>query len=47
MNTNFKAIGLTRLGIKPEFAAPEANALTTRPSDLLLLAITAFQTESP
>ena len=31
MNTNFKDIGLTRLGIKPESTAPEADALTTRP----------------
>ena len=35
MNTNFKIIGLTRLGIKPESTAPEADALTTRPSELL------------
>ena len=35
MNTNFKAIGLTRLGIKPESTAPEAEALITRPSKLL------------
>ena len=34
MNTNFKVIGLTRLGIKPKSTAPETNALTTRPSDL-------------
>ena len=31
MNTNFKVIGLTRLGIKPKFTALEADALTTRP----------------
>ena len=30
MNTNFKVIGLTRLGIKPKSTAPEADALTTR-----------------
>ena len=35
MNTNFKVIGLTRLEIKPESTAPEADALTTRPSELL------------
>ena len=35
MNTNFKLIGLTRLGINPKSRAPEANALTTRPSELL------------
>ena len=35
MNTNFKVIGLTRLGIKPKSTAPtEADALTTRPSEL-------------
>ena len=34
MNTNFHAIGLIRLGIKPESAAPEADAATTRPSKL-------------
>ena len=35
MNTNFKVKSLTRLGIKPESTPPEADALTTRPSDLL------------
>ena len=36
MNTNVKVIGLTRLGIKPKSTvAPEADALTTRPSELL------------
>ena len=35
MNTNFKVFGLTRLDIKPESTAPEADALTTRPSELL------------
>ena len=34
MNTNIKVIGLTRIGIKPESTAPEADALTTRPSEL-------------
>ena len=34
MNANFKVIGSTRLGIKPEFTTPEADALTTRPSRL-------------
>ena len=31
---NFKVIGLTRLGIKPEFIATEACTLTTQPSEL-------------
>ena len=35
MNTNFKVIGLTRLGIKPKSTTPEADALTIRPSELL------------
>ena len=35
MNTNFKVIGLTRLEIKSKSTAPEADALTTRPSELL------------
>ena len=35
MNTNVKVIGLTRLGIKPEFTAPKTDALTTWPSELL------------
>ena len=35
MNTNFQAIGLTRLGIKPDSTPPEADALTTRPSEQL------------
>ena len=34
MNTNFKVIGLTRIGIKSESTAPEADALITRPSEL-------------
>ena len=38
MNTNFKFVGLTRLGIKPEFTGPEADALTTRPSELAAVA---------
>ena len=33
VNTNFKVIGLTRLGIEPESTAPEADALTTRLSE--------------
>ena len=37
MNINFKVIGLTRLGIKPESTAPEVDALTTRPSELYFL----------
>ena len=35
MNINFKVIGPTRFGIKPKSTAPEANALTTQPSELL------------
>ena len=35
VNTNFKVICLTRLGIKPESTAPGADALTTRRSELL------------
>ena len=34
MNTNFIVIGLTRLGKKLESTAPEADALTTRSSEL-------------
>ena len=33
--TNFQVIGLTRLGNEPESTAPEADALSTRPSELL------------
>ena len=33
MNTNFKVIGLARLRIKPKSTAPEADALTTQPSE--------------
>ena len=35
-NTNFTAIGLTRLGIKPQSTAPEADALTARAPELLV-----------
>ena len=35
VNSNFKVIGLTRLGIKTQSTALEADALTTRPSELL------------
>ena len=34
MNTNFKVIGLTRLGIKSKSTAPEADTLTTRQFEL-------------
>ena len=37
MNTNFKVIGLTPLGIKPKSTVPEAGALTTWPSELFKL----------
>ena len=36
MNSSFKVIGLTRLGIKTQPTAFEADALTTRPSELLI-----------
>ena len=39
-NTNFKVIGLTRLAIKPKSTALEADALTTRPSELSKFAVT-------
>ena len=39
MNTNFKVIGLTGLGIKPKSTAPEADALTTLPSELLKMLV--------
>ena len=35
VNASFKVIGLTRLGIKPESTAPEAEALSTRTFKLL------------
>ena len=35
-NASFKVIGLTRLGMKPKSTAPEADALTTRQSELLI-----------
>ena len=35
VNTNFKVIGLTRLGIKSKSTAPEVDALTPGPSELL------------
>ena len=34
MNINIKIIGSTRLEIKPEVIASEADALTTRPFEL-------------
>ena len=37
VNTNFKAIGLTRLGIKLKSTVSGADALTTRPSEPLYL----------
>ena len=42
MNTNFNVIGLTRLGIKPESSAPEADALTTPPYELLIYSTIIF-----
>ena len=39
MNTSFKVIGLTRIRIKPKSTAPKADARTTRPSELLMPAM--------
>ena len=39
MNTNFKVIGLTPLGIKPKAAVTVAYALTSRPPELLMSAM--------
>ena len=36
MNTNFKVIGLTRLGIKTGSTAPGSDTLATRPSEQLI-----------
>ena len=41
VNTNFKVIGLTRLGIKLKSTAPEADALTTRPFELFKINLAA------
>ena len=43
MNTNFKVIGLTRLGIKLKSTAPEADARTNRPSELSITEMTVLQ----
>ena len=40
--TTFKVIGLTRLGIKPNSTAPEVDALTFLPSELLNVKINAI-----
>ena len=42
MNTNFKVIGLTRLAIRTQSTASEADALTTRPSGSELLIGTCY-----
>ena len=42
VSSNFRVIGLTRLGIKPGSRAPEAYALTTRPSKLLEIDLLAI-----
>ena len=42
MNINFKVIGLTRVGIKPKSIASEADALTSRPSELLKMICNDF-----
>ena len=39
---NFAVIGLTRLGIKPKSTAPEADAFTTPPSELVVKKIVDF-----
>ena len=39
MNANFKVIGLTGLRIKLKSTATEADALTTRPSELFRFSI--------
>ena len=39
MNTKFKVIGLTRLEIKPKSTATKADARTTRPPELFMLAV--------
>ena len=39
MNANFKVIGLTRIAVKPESTAHEADVLTTWPSEKLSLMI--------
>ena len=36
VNTNFEVIGLTLLGIKLKSTTSEADALTTRPSELYI-----------
>ena len=36
-STDTRVIGLTRLGIKPKSTAPEVDALTIRPSELLFI----------
>ena len=43
MNTNYKVVGLTRLAIKPESTAQEADALTTRPSELLMFFVATLK----
>ena len=45
MNTNFKVIRFTRLGIKPESTATEADALTTQASELHRLQLSARPSE--
>ena len=42
MNTNFKVIGLTQLGIKTQSTVTEVNALTARPSGSELLIGTCY-----
>ena len=43
VNANFEVIGLTRLGIKFESTATEANALTALPSDLFNITLPTKQ----
>ena len=43
MNSDFKVIGSTQLGIKPESTAPRADAFTTQPCELIDLFWYDFQ----
>ena len=42
VNTTFKVIGLTRLGIKPEPTHPEGDTLTARPSTLSIIMLKQY-----
>ena len=47
MNSNFKIIGLTQLGIKLNSTAPEADAPTSRPFELLCRVKVIFLSGKP